>query len=145
MTDEDAPLDDGEGTSNEPSPGGTGFVVGRDPLLDAAYGYGEQFVPAWWRRCEWLQKRRDLMSFGWYRNWPITARLEFKLQDAWIGLYWKVGRCGGFCTPVHWASDWTQSVWEIWIIFVPFCPLHLRIHLGCWLRRTLTYPPASTG
>lgn len=47
-------------------------------------------------------------------RWRTTAdprirwRLEFKLEDLWIGAFWHVDAAGG----------------ELWICFVPCLPLH---------------------
>lgn len=128
-------LDDGA-PNDGPDVIGTAFKLGKDPLLDQAYGYGAPIKydePRWWGWIEKLVKRRDLLSLGWYHRFPITARLEFKAQDAWMGLFWKVGRCGCGCVPYPFF-DWRLPVVEVWLCIVPFLPLHLRIHFGCWLR-----------
>lgn len=48
------------------------------------------------------------------------CRFEFKIEDAWIGLFWKHGYAN---TDAGCVRLWT----DIWICFVPCIPLHLTI------------------
>ena len=64
----------------------------------------------------------------------IKARLEFKLADLWIGVFWS-RRTG------HWipsadrktgmlAAKRSMEVLHVWICFVPCLPLHVQITWG---------------
>lgn len=50
----------------------------------------------------------------------LDARIEWKVEDMWIGLYWRVGR---------WAveGDPARQVRKIdvWICILPCLPIHL--------------------
>ena len=45
--------------------------------------------------------------------------LQFKLQDFWIGIFWK----SGFNWPI---GDF--KLIDIWICLIPCFPLHIRLH-----------------
>lgn len=47
---------------------------------------------------------------------PIHVRLEFKLEDAWIGVFWKR-------TPQGREAKKT----DIWVCLVPCLPVHITI------------------
>jgi hypothetical protein len=46
-----------------------------------------------------------------YRRW--FARFEFKLEDFWIGAFWK------------WSGGMGMEYLDIWICLLPCVPLHL--------------------
>lgn len=48
----------------------------------------------------------------------LHIRLEVKLQDVWIGLYWKRKRRSG----TGWPPD-TRT--DVWICLVPCLPIHI--------------------
>ena len=49
---------------------------------------------------------------------PVRWRFEWKSQDAWFGIFWKIDKVApNFC-------DYHEEV-HIWICFVPCIPLHL--------------------
>ena len=70
----------------------------------------------------------------------IRARFEFKLQDLWIGAFWKRGECR-WIEPEDWeASEGLapMSVCErvdVWICLIPCLPLHVFV---TWGDRKLT-------
>lgn len=48
------------------------------------------------------------------------AKFEWKIEDLWIGVFWKHGY-GQF-------DDGPKRMWtDIWICFIPCVPLHLTI------------------
>jgi hypothetical protein len=48
------------------------------------------------------------------------ARFEWKLEDFWVGVFWKHGYAK--------FDDGEKKMWtDIWICFVPCFPLHLTI------------------
>jgi hypothetical protein len=52
------------------------------------------------------------------KNWKI--RLEFKIEDLWVGLFWKskYQAAGG--------GKWERSEYDLWICLIPCVPIHLR-------------------
>ena len=69
----------------------------------------------------------------------MKYRFEFKLQDCWIGVFWRT-------TDQQWISNdapehgklWIPSVGkriDIWICLIPMFPLHI---LYCWGERLMT-------
>lgn len=42
----------------------------------------------------------------------MSVRLEFKLQDAWVGVFWKK----------------SPTATDIWICLVPCVPIHLTLN-----------------
>ncbi len=49
------------------------------------------------------------MEHGRFRFVGWRAQFEFKIQDAWIGAFWKrIGNCV-----------------DLWVCFIPFVPLHV--------------------
>lgn len=48
------------------------------------------------------------------------CRFEWKIEDMWVGVFWKRGYATTSRCPVH---LWT----DVWICFVPCFPLHLTI------------------
>ncbi len=46
------------------------------------------------------------------KSQEMKAKLEFKLQDLWIGAFWK--------------RDHTNSIQHLWICLVPCLPLHIQ-------------------
>lgn len=48
------------------------------------------------------------------------AKFELKIQDMWIGLFWKHGHIT--------TDDGPQRMWtDVWICLIPCIPLHLTI------------------
>lgn len=48
----------------------------------------------------------------------VTVRWEFKREDCWVGVFWKVmPRFDGTVPNGHWT--------DIWICFLPMLPLHI--------------------
>ncbi len=47
----------------------------------------------------------------------IKIRFEFKIEDLWIGVFWKTS---------YRAND-LHEIFDIWICFVPCIPLHVTI------------------
>jgi hypothetical protein len=54
----------------------------------------------------------------------MTARLEWKPQDLWIGVFWKKD-----VTPMRSDEFVEWHTLDVWICCVPCLPIHLR-----WLR-----------
>lgn len=50
----------------------------------------------------------------------VTARFEWKLQDLWIGVFWKTTRCRTDEGEKPFATD-------IWICLLPCVPLHVTV------------------
>ena len=50
----------------------------------------------------------------------LDARFEFKLQDMWLGWYWRTTYCSTDDGPQKFATS-------IWICLVPCFPLHITI------------------
>ena len=46
----------------------------------------------------------------------VNVKLEFKLQDMWIGIFWKGEQ-----------YDWHTSWLHIWICILPMFPIHIII------------------
>lgn len=44
----------------------------------------------------------------------MKARMGWKLQDVWVGVYWEKHLTG-----------WTTVTWHVWICLLPCVPLHL--------------------
>lgn len=44
-----------------------------------------------------------------YRHGSVWARFEFKLEDFWIGAFWRR----------------EAARWDIWVCLIPCFPLHL--------------------
>lgn len=59
----------------------------------------------------------------------MQARLEFKPQDLWIGIFWKKAVEG---RPDYSPSENWWHKYDLWICLVPMLPLHLtwRIKKG---------------
>lgn len=49
----------------------------------------------------------------------MKVRFEFKLEDFWIGAFWKK------TTFVNGSQNKTYKRLELWVCFVPCFPLHL--------------------
>lgn len=50
-----------------------------------------------------------------YRKRPLRVRLEFKLADVWIGVFWKR------------SPAWKHYPWDridVWLCLLPCVPLH---------------------
>lgn len=48
----------------------------------------------------------------------MRARLEFKVEDLWIGAFWK--------KRLAWSSaDEVRAQWDLWLCLIPTLPLHL--------------------
>ena len=58
----------------------------------------------------------------------IMARFEFKLQDFWIGVFWK--------TTLNWPLKEYLLI-DIWICFIPCFPLYI------YLRKKVKVSPAT--
>ena len=52
----------------------------------------------------------------------IKARLEFKLQDMWIGLFWKT-TVKEYCW--NGVDQIDSKVIDVWVCIVPCLPLHI--------------------
>lgn len=50
----------------------------------------------------------------------VSARFEVKIEDAWVGVYWRKTPCLTDDGPKTIATD-------IWICVIPCLPLHLTI------------------
>jgi len=50
----------------------------------------------------------------------ISARFEFKVEDSWIGVFWKH-------TEATVDSGKFPLFTDIWVCFVPWFPLHIMI------------------
>ena len=69
--------------------------------------------PAWLQG--WIWAIQDL--------WPWrfkSCKLELKLQDCWIGVFWRVSDW----EPVQ--NDPIPSDLDVWICIVPMIPIHIR-------------------
>ena len=55
------------------------------------------------------------------KKWDVWwIRLEFKPQDMWVGVYWKVTEyepCQGYHVPTD---------LDIWVCFLPTIPVHIH-------------------
>lgn len=60
-------------------------------------------------------------------NWNIRARLEWKLEDFWVGAFWR-------------KSPQSPLV-DIWICLLPCVPLHITLYkvrcpnCGAWVKK----------
>lgn len=45
---------------------------------------------------------------------PVRARIEFKREDCWVGVYWRR----------------SSKALDVWICLVPMLPLHLTFTKG---------------
>lgn len=58
----------------------------------------------------------------------MKARVEFKLPDMWVGLFWKRGRDG--CSRWSWEENrphiFSIPRLDVWICLVPCLPLHVQ-------------------
>lgn len=50
----------------------------------------------------------------------IRWRLEFKVEDLWVGAFWRIGERGDS---------------ELWICVLPCLPLHFQVSLAGWGAR----------
>lgn len=50
----------------------------------------------------------------------LNAKFEFKLQDFWIGVFWKTFDCKVVVGVVPFVTD-------IWICLIPCFPLHIQL------------------
>jgi hypothetical protein len=57
-------------------------------------------------------------------NTRIGARFEFKIEDSWIGVYWRRS-IKTFVTGERWVVVVKQPRLDVWICFVPWFPLHV--------------------
>jgi hypothetical protein len=57
----------------------------------------------------------------------VTVGLEVKVQDMWIGVFWKVT---DYTPTPNYARVWDI---DIWICLVPMLPIHIRIER--WRKR----------
>ncbi len=48
-------------------------------------------------------------------------KLEFKLQDFWVGVFWKTH------TDWNFLGGWELTCIDIWICLVPFFPIHIAL------------------
>jgi hypothetical protein len=60
------------------------------------------------------------------KNWKI--RIEFKLEDLWVGLFWK---SKWQMTPLkmdggHSITGYERSSFDLWICLIPCVPIHLN-------------------
>ena len=64
----------------------------------------------------------------------MKIQLEFKLEDFWVGVFWKSERnnipcscsdCGDECYD-HYCDAYTEYWMHVWICFVPCLPIHLK-------------------
>jgi hypothetical protein len=71
---------------------------------------------------------------SWLNIGPLQIRLEFKLQDLWIGVFWKRVRllpCKLQDVIKNRIDPATLPVqYDMWICLVPALPIHLR-----WVRK----------
>ena len=51
----------------------------------------------------------------------VRARFEFKLQDMWVGVFWKTAYCETGIELIPYATD-------IWVCVLPCVPLHMTVH-----------------
>jgi hypothetical protein len=59
---------------------------------------------------------------------PLKAKFEFKLQDLWIGVFWKKGtdRCSYYDDKNRRPVSLAPERLDIWICLIPCLPLHLK-------------------
>lgn len=50
----------------------------------------------------------------------IHSRFEFKVQDLWVGAFWRTTYCETNAGPQRMATD-------IWVCLLPCLPLHITI------------------
>lgn len=49
----------------------------------------------------------------WHGDKWLNIRLEFKVQDLWVGAYWNVERYG------------SAAVLHVWVCLLPCLPIHI--------------------
>jgi hypothetical protein len=57
----------------------------------------------------------------------MRVRLEFKLQDSWVGVYWK--KTGPFL--IWWEKRgrfMSARILHVWICLVPWFPIHVTTY-----------------
>jgi len=48
----------------------------------------------------------------------VRVRIEFKPQDLWLGLYWKVDP--------HYYNEKRDGEWvDVWVCLIPMLPIHI--------------------
>lgn len=52
----------------------------------------------------------------------MTIRLEFKIQDCWIGVFWKKTTFG---RPNYSPHEMWFDTYDVWICVVPMLPIHI--------------------
>ncbi len=68
---------------------------------------------------EMVKITEEASLFGPWRirplRWLLTATIEFKKQDAWVGAFWKR-------TPFD-REGW--DAWDVWVCLIPCFPVHV--------------------
>lgn len=49
----------------------------------------------------------------------MTVRIEFKPQDLWVGVYWRVSK------GVVDYKEWTYRNYDVWVCLLPTLPIHI--------------------
>lgn len=60
------------------------------------------------------------------RRWVMHIRIEFKLQDLWLGVFWKITRSRGEL-PDCWLYEDRRI--DVWVCIVPTLPIHMTFWL----------------
>jgi hypothetical protein len=60
--------------------------------------------------------------------WLDSCRLEFKLEDCWVGVFWRTTEAHDNAKRVFWRTTETHDNAkrvDVWVCLLPMLPLHL--------------------